>query len=93
MIASVLEGEGPLDIPCRMDPAVDAIMRPALPCPACEAPNHQLMPMASAETPATFAIGCGNCEYIGDDAPTVTEAVAKWNHDEQRHAAQREQQA
>jgi hypothetical protein len=82
-----VKGKRPIaiDVPCRTDPAVDAIVQHALPCPDCKAENEHLRPMRSAGRPRVFAIGCYGCGYIGDDAATLADAVAQWNCDHQRH--------
>jgi hypothetical protein len=70
--------------PSRLDPAINAEVSKAAPCPGCYAPNKDLWPMMSTIPPHNYAIGCYVCGFISHDAPTVAEAVTLWNDDEER---------
>lgn len=68
-----------IDVPTRLEAAVNAVVGTARPCPACKAVNLHLWPMLTVDEPRRFAIGCTECGYIGDDASTLPAAVELWN--------------
>ena len=75
-----LEGEGPLYLPSREDPAINQLFHNALPCPECKADQRKLWPVQSAEREGVYAIMC-DCGHISDDGNSIADAITKWNNE------------
>lgn len=79
----------PLYLATRENRAINQLFQNALPCPECEAGQHNLWPVQSAESEGVYAVMCSGCDHIGGDGSSVADAITTWNNEARADLTQR----